>query len=153
MTLHLFSRECRAVGSVACESRENQVAALGSFFSFIEDFMRHLSWSHIGQEQLNDKLSRKYISGEQITLAQLFLQKGCLVPEHQHVSEQVSLIITGCLKFRLEGQEIIVRSNEMLQIPPNARHSAEALEDSLVYDVFSPVRKDWLDGDDSYLRK
>lgn len=115
--------------------------------------MRHLSWSQIAQEQLNDKLSRKYISGEQITLAQLFLQKGCLVPEHQHLSEQVSLIVTGCLKFQLEGQEIIVRTNEMLQIPPNARHSAEALEDSLVYDVFSPIRRDWLDGDDSYLRK
>ncbi len=115
--------------------------------------MHHLKWSNIPQEQLNEKLSRKYVSGEQITVAQLFLQKGCLVPQHSHVSEQVSLIVIGCLKFLIEGQEIIVRSSELLQIPSNARHSAEALEDTLVYDVFSPVRQDWLKGDDSYLRR
>lgn len=115
--------------------------------------MRHFRWSNIPQEQLNDKLSRKYISGEQITLAQLFLQKGCLVPQHSHTSEQVSFIVTGCLRFLIEGEEIIVRSSELLQIPSNARHSAEALEDTLVYDVFSPVRQDWMEGDDGYLRK
>jgi hypothetical protein len=31
-------------------------------------------------------------------------------------------------------------------------HRAEALDDSLVLDVFSPVREDWRRGDDAYLR-
>jgi unsaturated pyranuronate lyase len=115
--------------------------------------MKHFNWSLIPQEQLNDKLSRKYISGEKMTVAQLFLHKGCLVPEHNHESEQISLVITGCLKLSLEGHVQLVRSNESLQIPPNVKHSAEALEDSLVYDIFSPVRQDWLDGSDAYLRK
>jgi len=39
-----------------------------------------------------------------------------------------------------------------VHIPPNTIHSAEALEDSLVVDVYSPIRDDWVRGEDSYLR-
>ncbi len=115
--------------------------------------MKHLDWGLIPQEQLNDKLSRKFISGERITIAQLFLHKGCLVPEHSHESEQICLVMTGCLKFHVEGQIQLVKTHQMLQIPSSLRHSVEALEDSMVYDIFSPVRQDWVDGDDNYLRK
>ena len=115
--------------------------------------MKHFDWGIIPQEQLNDKLSRKFISSEKITIAQLFLHKGCLVPEHSHESEQICMVINGCLKFHVEGQVQLVKANQMLQIPSNFRHFAEALEDTLVYDIFSPVRQDWVDGDDSYLRK
>jgi quercetin dioxygenase-like cupin family protein len=115
--------------------------------------MKHLDWGLIPQEQLNDKLSRKFISGERITIAQLFLHKGCLVPEHSHESEQICLVMTGSLKFHVEGQIQLVKTHQMLQIPSNLRHSVEALEDSMVYDIFSPVRQDWVDGDDNYLRK
>ena len=115
--------------------------------------MNHWNWGSIPQEQLNERLSRKFVSGEKITLAQLFLHQGCLVPEHSHESEQLSLVMTGCLKFNVENHVQIVKTNELLRIPCNAKHSVEVLEDSLVYDIFSPVRQDWLDGSDAYLRK
>ena len=51
-----------------------------------------------------------------------------------------------------EGEEVIVRSGETLNIPSNAEHSALALEETLDIDAFSPIRSDWLDGSDSYLR-
>jgi quercetin dioxygenase-like cupin family protein len=41
----------------------------------------------------------------------------------------------------------------VLVIPPNIPHSALAIEDSIAIDVFSPIRQDWLDGSDQYLRK
>jgi len=40
-----------------------------------------------------------------------------------------------------------------LVIPSNMEHSAVALEDTLDLDIFSPVREDWLTGQDHYLRK
>jgi quercetin dioxygenase-like cupin family protein len=56
------------------------------------------------------------------------------------------------LKFVVNGKEIILHTGDVLHIPSNVVHSAEALEDTLDLDVFSPPRQDWLDGTDQYLR-
>ena len=49
-------------------------------------------------------------------------------------------------------EKIVVRAGESLCIPPNVPHSVESLEDSVAVDIFSPVREDWVRGDDAYLR-
>jgi len=41
----------------------------------------------------------------------------------------------------------------VMRIPPHVPHSAQALEDSVAVDLFSPIREDWIRGDDAYLRK
>jgi len=50
------------------------------------------------------------------------------------------------------SQQVDVRSGEILTIPSNLPHTAEALEDTLDVDIFDPPRQDWLDGNDAYLR-
>jgi quercetin dioxygenase-like cupin family protein len=67
----------------------------------------------------------------------------------------VTYVLDGALKFLLgddQEEEVIVRAGEVLVIPPNLPHSAEALEDTVDIDIFDPPREDWLDGSDSYLR-
>lgn len=86
-------------------------------------------------------------------VAQIFLKKGCLVPEHFHESEQMTLVVTGQLQFIFGAQEKVVGSNQAMNIPSNIKHSVIALEDTLAYDIFSPIRHDWLAGDDAYLRR
>ena len=86
-------------------------------------------------------------------VAQLGLSKDCVVPLHHHESEQISMVMQGAVKFELEGREVIVRGGEVLVIPSNLSHSALAIEDSSVIEVFSPIRYDWLSGTDNYLRK
>jgi len=115
--------------------------------------MQLLAWENVRKEILNDKLWRKVVTGEKVMVAQLWLFKDCLVPLHHHESEQISLILQGALKFELEGREQIVRAGEVLVIPSNVPHSALAIEDTIGIDVFSPIRHDWLDGTDHYLRK
>jgi quercetin dioxygenase-like cupin family protein len=115
--------------------------------------MQDFDWSCLPQEQLNEKFSRKFIHGEKIMVAQLFLKKGCVVPEHSHESEQMTLVVTGSLRFQFGTEENIVRSNQAMNIPSRVKHAVIALEDTLVYDIFSPIRHDWLAGDDAYLRK
>jgi quercetin dioxygenase-like cupin family protein len=68
------------------------------------------------------------------------------------VNEQVTYILEGALKFRIDGREIIVRAGEVLTIPPNMPHEAEAMIDTVDLDVFNPPRADWINKDDSYLR-
>lgn len=112
-------------------------------------------WQDIQREQLNPQLGRKMITGQNVMLTQIFLQKGCIVPKHSHHNEQVTYVLDGALKFLLgddQREEVIVRAGEVLVIPPNLPHSAEALEDTVDIDIFDPPREDWLDGSDSYLR-
>lgn len=114
--------------------------------------MKLFRWDEMPEEQIHDLLSRRFISGEQMTMARIFLKKGCLVPTHNHESEQFTTVFTGALKFLLDGKEVVVRGGETLLIPAFMNHSAEALEDTDEMDVFSPIRVDWIDGTDDYLR-
>jgi quercetin dioxygenase-like cupin family protein len=115
--------------------------------------MEHFTWESVPLEVMSDMISRKIISGEKAMIAQIFLKKDAVVPEHHHESEQVTCILEGALKFELEGKEVVVHAGEVLRIPSNVPHRAVALEDTLDLDVFSPIRKDWLVKDDAYLRR
>lgn len=115
--------------------------------------MQLYNWNAVTSEALNAHLSRKVIHTETMTIARLELKKGCTVPEHSHVNEQVSTVEAGALLFYIGGREQVVRAGESLVIPPHLPHRVDALEDTTVVDVFSPARADWLRGDDAYLRR
>jgi quercetin dioxygenase-like cupin family protein len=115
----------------------------------------HYRWADIPLEMLNPLLGRRMISSERMTIAQIQLEKGCLVPRHSHENEQLAYILEGSLRFWLgEENERVVElgAGEMLHIPSYLPHRAEALETTLDLDIFCPPRQDWLDGGDSYLR-
>jgi len=113
---------------------------------------KHVPWKSVEIENLNPLLQRHFIVGEDIMLARVLLKKGCIVPEHSHHNEQITYILDGALKFWIDGQEVIVRSGEVLTIPPYMPHKAEALEDTIDLDVFNPPRADWINKTDQYLR-
>ena len=115
--------------------------------------MRHYEWNRVEPEQMNARITRKVLHGANVTIARIELQKDAVVPEHSHVNEQVTTVERGALKFVSGGRDHIVRAGESLVIPPNEPHMVEALEDTVVVDVFSPAREDWIRGDDAYLRK
>ena len=81
------------------------------------------------------------------------LKKDALVPQHSHHNEQLTYIVEGALKFWIDGQEIVVHAGEVLCIPSNMPHKAEAMEDTVDLDIFSPPRADWINKTDQYLRK
>jgi quercetin dioxygenase-like cupin family protein len=113
-------------------------------------------WSEIRREQVNPRLDRRLLTGERVMLAHVRLEKGCLVPRHQHEHEQISYVLSGALRFWIgdtESEERVVRAEEVLHLPSNVWHRAEALEHTVVLDVFSPPRQDWLEGSDAYLRR
>jgi len=101
-------------------------------------------WDEIALEKITEMMSQKIVTGVHQMLAQTYLKQGALVPMHAHVSEQMTYVLQGALKFSVQGEEMIVREGEVLHIPANAPHQAEALEDTFQLDVFSPPREDWL---------
>ena len=115
--------------------------------------MEYQTWESVPLEVMSDMISRKIISGDKAMVAQVFLKKGAVVPEHHHESEQITYILEGALKFQIEGKEVVVRKGEVLTIPSNVPHRAVAMEDTLDLDIFSPIRVDWLTRNDEYLRR
>ena len=113
-------------------------------------------WDDMPKEKVNALLDRRLITGDRMMLAHVYLKKGCIVPRHHHENEQLTYVVDGALHFWIgedESEEITIRSGEVLHIPSNVWHKAEALEDTLDVDVFSPPRADWLAKTDDYLRK
>ena len=116
---------------------------------------RHFRWDDMPMEEVKEGLGRRVVTGDRMMLAHWYMVRGTVVPLHEHDNEQIAHVLDGALKLRLgddEGEEVIVRAGEVLYIPSGLPHSALALEDTLVTDVFCPPRQDWLDGTDSYLR-
>jgi len=114
----------------------------------------HFRWETMEKETVSDTIKRRIVTGERAMLAHIYLDKGARVPMHSHHNEQITYLLEGTLKFWIgeDREELILNAGEVLHIPPNVPHEAEALEDCLDVDVFSPPREDWLDGTDDYLR-
>jgi quercetin dioxygenase-like cupin family protein len=115
----------------------------------------HHRWDDMPKEEMNPLLRRRLIWTERQMLAMVYLDKGAIVPKHQHENEQLAYIIEGKLRFFLgeDGSEVVdVAGGDVLEIPSNLWHRAEALEDTIDLDVFVPPRQDWIDGTDDYLR-
>ena len=113
------------------------------------------AWDQLPRETVSPLLDRRLIVGDRMMLAHVYLKKGCIVPKHNHENEQLTYILEGALRFSIgdDGEEIVdVRAGEVLCIPSHVWHQAEALEDTLDVDVFTPPRQDWLEKTDSYLR-
>ena len=116
----------------------------------------HYTWEDLPRERVTDLLDRRLITGDRMMLAHVYLKKGCIVPKHSHENEQLTYVLEGCLRFWLgeDQQEVVdVHGGQVLHLPSNVPHQAEALEDTLDVDVFSPPRRDWLDKTDDYLRR
>ena len=113
-------------------------------------------WDSMKKERVSDMLERRLITGDRMMLAHVYLKKGCIVPRHSHENEQLTYILEGALKFWIGddgAEEITVSAGEVLLIPSNVPHKAEALKETLDVDVFSPPRQDWLEKKDDYLRR
>jgi quercetin dioxygenase-like cupin family protein len=116
------------------------------------DRATHYRWEDVEHEQLSSLISRRLITGDQLMIAHVYLKKGAIVTEHSHHNEQVTYILEGKLRFFIGDDVIDVAAGEVLTIPAHLPHKAEALEDTLDVDVFTPPREDWLAKTDAYLR-
>src|ERR1051325_3424766 len=118
--------------------------------------LRKFRWDEMEKEPVIEGIDRRIITGERMMLAHVYLKKGVVVPLHSHENEQLTYILEGALRFWIgegEREVIDVRAGEVLCIPPNVPHKAEALEATLAGDVSSPPRGDWLDKTDDYFRR
>lgn len=114
--------------------------------------MKLHDWAGQQPDILNSHAERKVLHTPSLTFAELRLKKGAIVPRHSHINEQISVVQSGKLAFDFDGREVIVEAGNILEIAPNLPHAVVALEETVVFDIFTPMREDWQRGDDAYLR-
>ena len=115
----------------------------------------HYRWEDVPSEAMKGTITRRVISSEKIMFGEVRFAKGDTVPKHHHVNEQFTYVVKGTLRFWLGedgAEQVDVNAGEVLVIPSNLPHAAEAIEDVIEFDIFNPPRQDWLDKSDSYLR-
>jgi quercetin dioxygenase-like cupin family protein len=95
------------------------------------------SWSQIAEERVNPLATRQMVHTEAMTVARRRFLKGAVTNAHSHADEQISMVESGVVRFVVAGEERIVSANEAIVIRSNVFHQVEALEDSVVTDVFA----------------
>ena len=118
--------------------------------------VRVFTWEEMEKEKVTDAITRRIVTSDETMVSQIFLEKGSVVPTHHHANEQFSYLLSGSMMFSLGEngeEEILLRAGQIMHIPSNVPHAAEALEDTLSLDIFNPPRQDWLDGTDDYFRR
>ena len=118
--------------------------------------VRTFRWDEMEKEPVVEGIDRRIINGDQMMLTHVYLKKGAVVPLHSHHNEQFTYVLEGVLRFWIgdeAAEPVDIGPGEVLHIPAHVPHKAEALEDTLDVDVFSPPRQDWLDKTDDYFRR
>lgn len=95
-------------------------------------------------ELLSGVWLKSMIHGATTHLTKVRFLKGAVVPEHSHPHEQTGYLISGSLRFFGEGEDTVVTAGDCWNFPSEVPHGAEALEDSVVIELFSPIRDDYL---------
>jgi unsaturated pyranuronate lyase len=109
--------------------------------------MQAYTWERVAVEQLTDSIRRRMIVGSKEMLVRWEFRKGAVAARHSHPHEQIVMMIEGKLRLAVGDAETIMAPGDIVVIPPNVPHEAQALEDTVVLDIFSPPREDFLSGD------
>lgn len=94
-------------------------------------------------KQIVPGIAGRYLHGDGQTIGYVEIEKGSILPEHQHVHEQITFIIKGSLEMTIGGVVYNLTEGFAHVIPGNTPHSAIAHEDCIAIDVFNPVREDY----------
>ena len=78
-----------------------------------------------------------------VTVAHVTLLEGAVVPTHAHHHEQIVNVIDGELELTVDGKPTVLTRGKALVLPPMVPHSARAITQVYVIDVFHPAREDF----------
>src|SRR5664280_1023453 len=106
--------------------------------------MKTYTWDDIAEEQLNPLAGRKALHGTAITVAHFRFDKGNKVASHHHVNDQVTIVEKGAVRMVVGDEEFVLKAGQMVHVAPNIPHGNEALEDTVIMELFSPIREDWI---------
>lgn len=91
-----------------------------------------------------EKLKLFPFAGDKLMTVQAELPKGSIAAKHSHPHEQMTYVAKGRVKVKMKGEEFILSQGGIVHFPSNEEHELEAAEDTILIDVFTPVREDFI---------
>lgn len=85
---------------------------------------------------------RRMATTDEVVLFELFMQAGALIPENSNQTDRVGYVVRGALELTIGGQTCLLEAGCSYAIPGGVVFSGQALEDTLVVDVFSPPQQE-----------
>jgi quercetin dioxygenase-like cupin family protein len=106
---------------------------------------QHLNWSTIPIERPAEGIERQMVVGQNLMICRFKFIPYLETPQHRHPHEQMSIVVSGRVRFFVEGEERICSPGDILQFPANCLHGATMMDEAVVLiDVFTPLREDFL---------
>jgi quercetin dioxygenase-like cupin family protein len=99
--------------------------------------------SEIKERGLVKGIKGRYFHTANNTFGFVEIEKGAVLPAHSHMHEQTTQVTEGKLEMTIDGVTQILEPDMITLIPSNVIHSARALTDCKVTDIFFPVREDY----------
>ena len=106
--------------------------------------MKLYKWHEIPVEQLGGGITRQLINANNMMMSQIFVPKGTVFPSHRMASEQLTIFVKGAAIYESEHGHIEATEGDIVHIGADVEHKDEVTEDTIVLDIFSPPRQDWL---------
>ena len=92
-------------------------------------------WDELALEKVTEMVTRKAVSGAELTLTQAYFKKGVVVPVHRHDGERLIYVLQGALRAHFGDTDVTVREGEVLVVPAGAVHQTESLDDTFLLTV------------------
>lgn len=86
----------------------------------------------------------KMVHTDSMTIVYWSIKAGAAIPEHHHVHEQVTNVLSGSFELVVDGEPKLLKPGIVAVIPSNVPHFGHAVTDCEMLDVFSPVRNDYV---------
>jgi quercetin dioxygenase-like cupin family protein len=109
---------------------------------------QHRAWDEIeptAEQHMEGNVTFKTLTGEVSQLLRVEMAAGVVFPApddprevDSHPNEQIDIVLSGRVRFTVEGREFVLGAGEALSIPPNARHTVVVVEDTAMYETFVP---------------
>jgi quercetin dioxygenase-like cupin family protein len=102
-------------------------------------------WSRVPVEKTAKGIERQMIVGENLMMCRFRFAPYVETPAHSHTHEQMTIVVSGKVRFIIGNEERIVSPGDVLHFPSNSWHGATMLDEEVVLiDIFSPIREDFL---------
>jgi unsaturated pyranuronate lyase len=106
---------------------------------------RHVNWACVPVERPSEGIERQMVVGQNVMICRFRFAPFLFTPEHTHPHEQMSIVVSGRVRFFVEGEERVASPGDVLHFPPNCLHGATMLDEPVeLIDIFTPLREDFL---------
>ena len=106
--------------------------------------MKLYKWHEVPVEQLGGGITRQLIKANNMMMSQIFVPKGVTFPGHRMASEQMTIFVKGAAIYESDDARIEAVEGDIVHIGADVEHNDLITEDTIVLDIFSPPRQDWL---------